>query len=77
MEENLVLAAPNFHAPVSFAGKPFPNLIAAAGPDATRRFIEFFAANIRNANTRAAYPRRWMRSRPRMMAGRMMFRAMG
>ena len=56
MEENLV-PAPNFHAPVSFAGKPFPNLIAAAGPDATRRFIEFFTANIRNPNTRAAYAR--------------------
>jgi site-specific recombinase XerD len=57
MEENLVPRAPNFHTPASFVGKPFPNLIAAAGPDATRRFIEFFTANIRNPNTRAAYAR--------------------
>lgn len=54
MEESLVQAACNFHAPATFAGKPFPRLIAAAGPDATRRFIEFFTANIRNPNTRAA-----------------------
>ncbi len=40
---------------LSFCGRPFPALIAAAGPDARRRFIEFFTANIRNANTRAAY----------------------
>jgi site-specific recombinase XerD len=57
MEEPLVPAERNFHAPVSFVGKPFPNLIATAGPDATRRFIEFFTANIRNPNTRAAYAR--------------------
>jgi len=57
MEESLVAAPRKFHAPVSFAGKPFPKLIAAAGPDATRRFIEFFTANIRNPNTRAAYAR--------------------
>jgi site-specific recombinase XerD len=30
-------------------------LIANAGSNACRRFIEFFTANIRNANTRAAY----------------------
>jgi integrase/recombinase XerD len=32
-----------------------PAIIADAGDDALRRFIEFFTANIRNANTRAAY----------------------
>lgn len=32
-----------------------PALIVAAGADAERRFWEFFAANIRNRNTRAAY----------------------
>jgi integrase/recombinase XerD len=32
-----------------------PSLFADAGTDATRRFIEFFTANIRNRNTRAAY----------------------
>jgi len=32
-----------------------PSLFADAGTDATRRFIEFFTANIRNRNTRVAY----------------------
>ncbi len=34
-----------------------PAVVVAAGEDASRRFIEFFTANIRNANTRAAYAR--------------------
>ncbi len=34
-----------------------PPLIAAAGPQASRRFLEFFAAQIRNRNTRLAYSR--------------------
>ncbi len=34
-----------------------PGIIADDGDRATRRFIEFFTANIRNANTRAAYGR--------------------
>lgn len=41
--------------PVSFIGKPFLRIILAEGEAATRRFIEFFAANIRNPNTRLAY----------------------
>lgn len=32
-----------------------PTLIAEAGDGASRRFFEFFTANIRNPNTRAAY----------------------
>lgn len=32
-----------------------PNLIVRAGDDAGSRFLEFFAATIRNRNTRAAY----------------------
>lgn len=32
-----------------------PTLIARAGNDAARRFVEFFTATIRNRNTRAAY----------------------
>jgi hypothetical protein len=32
-------------------------VIAARGPHAGRRFVEFFAANIRNPNTRKAYYR--------------------
>lgn len=42
---------------VSFCGHQFPKLITDAGPDARRRFIEFFTANIRNKNTRDAYAR--------------------
>ena len=34
-----------------------PSTITDAGANATRRFIEFFTANIRNKNTRAAYGR--------------------
>ena len=34
-----------------------PAVIRAAGPKATRRFFEFFTANIRNRNTREAYHR--------------------
>ncbi len=40
---------------LTFAGKPFPSIILEAGENATRRFVEFFTANIRNPNTRAAY----------------------
>ncbi len=32
-----------------------PTVIAAAGEPAAMRFIEFFTANIRNPNIRAAY----------------------
>jgi site-specific recombinase XerD len=34
-----------------------PAIIASSGPRASRRFIEFFAATIRNTNTREAYAR--------------------
>lgn len=50
------LIAPRTNA-LSFCGQPFPKIIADAGPDARRRFIEFFTANIRNKNTRDAYAR--------------------
>jgi hypothetical protein len=36
-------------------GMPVPTMIAAAGERASLRFIDFFTANIRNPNTRAAY----------------------
>jgi hypothetical protein len=39
------------------AGMLVPRLIAAAGEHASRRFLEFFAATIRNKNTRQAYYR--------------------
>ena len=34
-----------------------PSLVAAAGDKASMRFLEFFAATIRNSNTRRAYVR--------------------
>jgi site-specific recombinase XerD len=46
-----------------------PSLIVQAGDGATMRFVEFFTANIRNANTRAAYHQavslffRWLEER--------------
>ena len=41
----------------TFCDRPFPTVIAQAGPHASRAYIEFFAAQIRNPNTRAAYVR--------------------
>ena len=40
-----------------FADLPIPAVIAREGEQAAKRFIEFFTANIRNPNTRAAYAR--------------------
>jgi len=42
--------------PSSF-GLPVPAVVARAGEKASWRFAEFFTANIRNRNTRAAYAR--------------------
>lgn len=39
------------------ATAPVPILVAAAGGRASIRFLEFFAANIRNPHTRRAYYR--------------------
>src|SRR5713101_2361221 len=39
------------------SGLNLPVVIAAAGERASRRFVEFFTANIRNKNTRTAYGR--------------------
>ena len=36
---------------------PVPVRVAAAGDKASKRFLEFFAATIRNAHTRRAYSR--------------------
>jgi site-specific recombinase XerD len=42
---------------VVVSGPAVPVLVMAAGRDASRRFLEFFTVNIRNANTRKAYVR--------------------
>jgi site-specific recombinase XerD len=39
------------------SGSQVPSTIRRAGPKATKRFFEFFTANIRNRNTRLAYHR--------------------
>ncbi len=39
------------------AGQLIPSLIADAGEQAARRYVDFFTANIRNPNTRRAYAR--------------------
>lgn len=43
--------------PASSGTLSLPPMIAGAGEDAIRRFLEYFTANIRNKNTRMAYAR--------------------
>ena len=51
------------------SGPHLPTIIAQAGDNAARRFIEFFTATIRNGNTRRAYARAdYWEERVRMMA---------
>lgn len=48
MADGLSLVEPSgSRTPLPFAGRPFPNQVATAGPDAAPRFSEFFTANIR------------------------------
>lgn len=54
-ERRLTAAKQHPVSAASFFGQAVPKIIAAEGADAVRRFIEFFTANIRNKNTRAAY----------------------
>ena len=42
---------------VDTMARRLPSAIREAGAEAQRRFVEFFAANIRNPNTRLAYAR--------------------
>ena len=42
---------------VPITSAALPTLVAAAGERAGMRFLEFFAANIRNPHTRRAYGR--------------------
>ena len=55
----LVLPSPALPAPSLLASQAgvIPAIVAGAGERAARRFLEFFAATIRNPNTRAAYYR--------------------
>jgi len=49
---------------VPISSPALPALVAAAGERASMRFLEFFAANIRNPHTRRAYYRRRRNSSP-------------
>ena len=42
---------------LAISPRTLPTAIGAAGANASQRFIEFFTANIRNSNTRAARAR--------------------
>ena len=55
----LVLPSPALPVSASAASQVgvIPAIVAGAGERASRRFLEFFAATIRNPNTRAAYHR--------------------
>ncbi|MGE0756642.1 MAG: tyrosine-type recombinase/integrase [Pirellulaceae bacterium] len=55
MGNGIVFAPPAKLTRIGFAALPV--VIEQAGEDASRRFIEFFTANIRNKNTRFAYAR--------------------
>jgi site-specific recombinase XerD len=46
-----------FHASRRLDLRHIPELIAAAGPEVTETYIDFFTSTIRNRNTRAAYAR--------------------
>ncbi len=46
---------------MTLAGGKWPSLMIRAGASAQERFLEFFAATIRNANTREAYLRAVLR----------------
>jgi hypothetical protein len=56
MSQDIILPSPKSNA-ISTLGDDLwvPRLIAEAGDHAARRFLEFFAATIRNKNTRLTY----------------------
>lgn len=53
MTRSLLRPEPSVLAPFGF--ERLPRVITSAGEHASRRFVEFFTANIRNKNTRLAY----------------------
>jgi site-specific recombinase XerD len=57
MSDDLVRIGPRVGLAKETRSWAVPALVADSGPDASRRFLEFFAATIRNPNTRAAYAR--------------------
>ena len=55
MAREIVPVTPRKHARIGLDA--LPTVIVAAGEHASRRFLEFFTANISNKNTRLAYAR--------------------
>jgi site-specific recombinase XerD len=55
MSSELVIPSPAGHLARHASGIAVPAVIAEAGDQATRRFLEFFTATIRNRHTRKAY----------------------
>src|ERR1700693_6219215 len=55
MKQEVVISESKALAVTTRDGILAPRVIAAAGDKAARRFLEFFAATIRNKNTRMAY----------------------
>ncbi len=56
-QKKLLQGATRSLAPTGFDTNHVPTLIAAAGEDATRHFLNFFIASIRNRHTRRSYAR--------------------
>jgi site-specific recombinase XerD len=54
---DLVLRHPSRLPAIVASGSVLPTLVAAAGDQASTRFLEFFASTIRNPHTRRAYAR--------------------
>lgn len=57
MSKELVVRRHTSHVVELNSSAALPLLVAAAGEDAVTRFVEFFTAHVRNANTRRAYHR--------------------
>ncbi len=69
-ENPVIVRRPSSESALSAPSERWPTLIVRAGERAQERFLEFFAANIRNKNTREAYFRaisrfcKWADERP-------------
>jgi integrase/recombinase XerD len=61
MSQEIVIAPPGTLTIATGGGVAVPRIIGDAGDRAARRFLEFFAATIRNRNTRTAYYHACMR----------------
>src|SRR5215831_10196135 len=56
-DQEMIVPEPGRRELGAAGGFQLPAIISAEGERTSKRFIEFFTANIRNPNTRAAYAR--------------------